>query len=311
MRPHPSIRALLLAGVSLLLLGASTPDPGAVLSARHRPGDRYALVLETATVTEARSNRSGVEPFHERVEQVYRADVEVLEVDAAGRPVRERHEHVRVTGARGAEKASLFEGDVHYEVERRDGGVRIRLEEPGESDAVERIVTPLLEVRLGGRLGAELLDPGREVAMGEPWGLSERLARRLLRADDLRAVRFDGEPTAVLRPHPSDAALVSLHYTIPVASFELRDLPANGRASRSRARVEGRIDLAPDASWPVAHETTFELHVAGAVDTRGAARPFGWSLDRSERSIERIRVLDRVVPEPASLAPGPARFTAP
>jgi hypothetical protein len=112
----------------------------------------------------------------------------------------------------------------------------------------------------------------------------------------LRAVRFDGEPTATLRAHDSDPSLVSLHYAIPVSRVALHDVPESMRTSSSSARVEGRIDLAADLAGPVAHVATLELKARGTVATGGAARPSGWSLSRSERSVERRRALESAAP---------------
>jgi len=108
MRTHLSTHAFPLVLASLLLHAPVAFAGALVLSPRHEPGDRYALVIETASETEAVTKRAGVEPFRERVEQVYRAQVEVLEVDAEGRAIRERHERVRLTGARGGETGNLI-----------------------------------------------------------------------------------------------------------------------------------------------------------------------------------------------------------
>jgi len=304
MRTHLSTHAFPLVLASLLLHAPVAFAGALVLSPRHEPGDRYALVIETASETEAVTKRAGVEPFRERVEQVYRAEVEVLEVDAEGRAIRERHERVRLTGARGGETGSLFGEDVGYEVERDEHGrIRIHAEAAAESARIERVVVPLLENRLAHSLGAALLEPGGRVEVGASWTLSKPLARRLLRGADVRVVRFDGEPTAVLRPHASNADLVSLHYTIPVARFELRDMPGHTRTTRSRARFEGRVDLAADgAGGLVSHHATLELRMSGTVDPGGVAAPFGWSLARSERSSERTRALEPVGRENAAAA---------
>ena len=313
MQNRSSTRALLFVGSLLLTLVPAARAQELVLSPHYQPGDRYALVLETTVETEASARRGDVDPFRERVDTVYRADVEVLDVDAEGSPTRERHEDVRVTRSRGDESASLFVEGARLDVERdARGHLRVRTQDGRRSESIERIVAPLLEARIEHSLGAELVDPARTVDLGERWELSRSLARRLLLESGVRTVRFDGPPTAELRPDASDPSRVSLHYRIPVARCEPTHLPDGTLPSRSRAILEGHVDFASDhLGWPVAHVASLELSMRGTVHEPGVAPSWAWSLDRSDRTVERTRPLARVArangradgPVPASLAP--------
>jgi hypothetical protein len=309
MRRHRPLRIVFPLAATLCVLAAAAAADAReiVLSPRYEPGDRYALALETTTETEALARTAGVEPFRERVAVVYRAEVEVLAVDAAGRPTRERHERVRVSASRGGEEGSLLADAGPYEVSRdQDGRVAISVADSRRSAPIERIVAPLLEDQLEHSPSASLLDPGREVEVGETWELSKSAARQLLRRSGVRTVRFEDAPTAVLRSHEDDPARLSLHYRIPVSRCEPREMPKNARAASSRALVAGRVDFPADGHGPLAHVATLELEMHGSTVSGGVPASRGWSLERSERSSQRTRVLRRAAEAdavPASLAP--------
>jgi len=302
-RPLSTLPALGLVLAAGLWLAGDARAQELRLAPRWQPGDAYTLSLHDTTETEASARRR--EALSERVELAYRADVEVLEVDAAGRPVREWHERVRLTAERPDGEATLFAGDASFEV-RRDGrgGVRLFAVDGPVARGVERVVAPLLESHLAHGLVPALLDPGRPVGPGDRWEIPEAVARRLLRASDVRAVEVDGAPTATLRPDPDDPGLVSVHYRIPVARAEADAMPENLHTSRSSAVVEGRIDLA--AAGPVAHESTLLFTMDGVVRKPGVAAPFPWSLERSERTVERLGRVRRVADHAASSTPPPA-----
>ena len=100
-----------------------------VLRPRYQVGDRYALALSAETETEVEARGAARNAFKEDVELRYAAQVEVLEIDGAGAPRRERHEGVDMIAVRPEGKRSLFSKGATYELTRlADGGVEIQFE---------------------------------------------------------------------------------------------------------------------------------------------------------------------------------------
>lgn len=309
---HPASAGVVL--VLSLSLHANAVAQQLHLAPRHAPGDVYDLALSTSTETEAASRGPESRSFEERVTLRYEARVSVLEVDPAGRSVRERHDGVRLSFERPDGSGSLFRNGTRFDVERPEGGAP-RLSANGErlDLAVERVVAPLLERQFEHSLGPALLDPGRPVSVGETWELSESVARRLLRESGLRAVEFDGAPSATLAPHPDDERSVQLRYSLPVSWCESESVPANTLTGKSSAILEGRIDLSSAAAGrPVRHVSELRLRMKGVVSKPGVARPFRWRLERSEQADQRVAWIssrafeDDLAAHPAPAASSPA-----
>src|SRR5262245_19576062 len=103
------------------LASHAEPD-GVVLRPHYQTGDRYALALSVATKTRVYARDS----FREHVELRYSAQVEVLETDSAGVPLRERHEQVELTAVRPDGARALFTKDTTFDLDRHaDGSVAI------------------------------------------------------------------------------------------------------------------------------------------------------------------------------------------
>jgi hypothetical protein len=147
--------ALALAAV-LALASRAEPD-GIALRPRYQTGDRYSLALSVDTNTRVYARDS----FRERVELRYSAQVEVLETDAAGVPLRERHEQVELTSVRPDGTRALFTKDTTFELDRHsDGSVAIEFRGERVEPRIEKIVGDLLAHQAEYALAA-LLDPGR------------------------------------------------------------------------------------------------------------------------------------------------------
>ena len=92
---------------------ANAPAEEIALRPRYQVGDRYALTLSLDTSTRVHAARGGGrnpsrDSFKEDVELHYTAEVEVLETDAAGLPLRERHEVGELTSKRPEGTRALF-----------------------------------------------------------------------------------------------------------------------------------------------------------------------------------------------------------
>lgn len=263
------------------------------LGARYQPGDVYALSLRTTTQTAVRAR--GRERHREDVTLQYQASVLVLETDAAGRPVRERHQGVKLSFERPGETGSLFRDGASFEV-RRDGDGEAEL---FASDArlerdVEKVVGEILASQLEHGALPALLQPGRAVEVGESWELDPKGARQLLRARGMRVIDLGGAATATLAQVAGEDGqrALAIRYRIPVSRWEPRELPANARTSESDATVEGEIRLSSDRR-PVAHTASLVRRVAGVKTASGVAAPLPWSIESAEASEQSTRPLAR------------------
>src|SRR2546422_3395520 len=120
---RPDIRFGALAALVLAAAGGSTADADEIaLRPRYQVGDRYALVLATETKTRVDARGSARNAFREDVELRYTAQVEVLETDDAGAPVRERHEDPDLRYVRPEGTQSLFAKGAAFDLGRRSAG---------------------------------------------------------------------------------------------------------------------------------------------------------------------------------------------
>jgi hypothetical protein len=290
-----------LAWLALASISSAAAPESVVLRARQRPGDAYRLSLATTTRTEAASLGAEGERLGEDARLLYNASVVVLAVDEAGRPIRERHESVRVVLERGGRTESLFARDAAFEV-RREDGVRLHVGGQRVDRRIERIVARMLESQLEHSLEAEMIEPGRPVAAGETWALDPELARRFLRERGVRVIEFARAPTATIERLDGEnrPGELSLRYAIPVRWFELERLPANARPANSEALFEGRVRFAPEPSGaPVGRTSSLTLRLRGVTAPGVAiAAPAAWHLERSVRSDQRV---ERVVAREAAV----------
>src|SRR5262249_8593435 len=149
MRGHHSeflaFLGLILAALCAPLHGARADEPLS-LRPRYQVGDRYALALSTKTQTrvEAGAGRGGTNLRRDGAPR-YSAQVEVLATDAAGQPIRERHENADLRYERTEGSRSLFEKGATFELTRRgDGRVEVRAGGERVSEKIEQIVGDLL-----------------------------------------------------------------------------------------------------------------------------------------------------------------------
>lgn len=247
------------------------------LQARMTPGAAYRLSLAVVTDTEAFSKGGSGETYEEKVRLQYRADVTVLDVDAQGRPTRERHDHASLTFERPGESGSLFKENVSLGVERRND-IEVSLAGKRVAPELEKVLSDVLEKQFEFTLEPALLDPGRSVEVGESWAPDESLARRFLQSRGVRVAAF-GEDAVVklVRETREDgqSALV-VDYRIPISRFALTRMPAHTEASRSEALLAGRIELAREPGRPpVSARSNLTLSLNGTSRTPAQSMPWG------------------------------------
>lgn len=269
------------------------------LAPPYAPGDAYVLSLRTTSDTRARSNTGGSEAVDEELALAYRATVRVLEVDDAGRPVREVHQGVELAVERdGTESTFLGEGTA-YEVRRGgDGseeGVRLFVDGERVRSKVERLVSRALERQFEHTLGPKLFAPGREVAVGERWALDPELARRFLEHRGLRVLELGEPATASLRRNDSGTSgELVIDYAIPVEWLELERMPEGTRPSKTSAKVEGAIRVPADPRHAaLEHRSELVLDLKGALVKPGASRAYSWSLESTRSAEQSTRVVQR------------------
>jgi hypothetical protein len=282
---------LVTALVGISALAASAED--VVLRPHYAPGDSYALSLT------AHSNADllwrGHEPsgFDENAVLRYSATVVVLETDASGLPTRERHQGAELTLVRNGESASPYLTG-NFEVRRSaEGEPNVFIGGVRADRKVERLMTRVLAHQLEYSIGA-LVDPGRSVAVGESWPISEAQVRAYLKRQGVRYAELE-EPASASLVRGSDGAL-AVRYRIPIASFKLRKLPANAHAARSQGNLEGEVVFGAQRR-PVHHASTLMLEISGAVVKSGVSPSYPWAYRGTTSLEQRTR---KVEPELAS-----------
>lgn len=284
-----------LACLTVILLAATPALAAEPLSlvTRFQPGDARALSLSTTTDTEALSGATEGRRASEAVQLTYQATVTVLEVDAEGHPLRERHEHVQLAYERPEGSGSLFQPGTAFEVRRtKRGGWQLFAGERRLDRKLEKIVTALLESQLERTLLPALLDPGRPVAGGETWELDPRLAKRLLKERGLRVIEFGAPATATLLGEPGGPR--RLAYRIPVEWLELTRMPPDARTAASEAILEGEISLGADGR-ALDHTANLSFRMNGALVKTGVATAVPWRLESSRLTAQRTQPQERVV----------------
>jgi hypothetical protein len=265
-----------------LVAASSAAAEDFVLRPRLRAGDSYLLSLRVSTRTEARG-AAAHNVFEEDVRLAYDAFVVVLEADEDGRPVRERHEGVRLTFERPGESGSLFKPDTTYEVRRRDE-LQIFADGARADPRIEQTVGEVLGRQFEFTLEPALLDPGGSVDVGETWEPNLSLARRLLLGRGVRVLEFGRGSGAKLerRDEEEDGGLRTLVYTIPVARFELSRMPPYAEVQKAQARLEGRIQLGDGPGEPpVSWSSSLTLDMKGVSSPPGTEVPAPWLLRRT------------------------------
>jgi len=283
----------LLATPVLLALGSLTAlaDPTEQISLRPRyhAGDAYVLSLSALKNAELVARGEKQKPFREDVHLRYEANVVVLETDAAGIPVRERHQDVVLSFVRPDDSGSLFD-QANFEVRRLQDGVQVFVKGERAEKQIERVVSELLEGQFEYGIGA-LLDPGRSVAVGETWELDRARTASFLEARGVEGARLDGSASATLEPHEGGPFVV--RYRIPIASFEPKGMPANRRTAHSAGQLEGEVQLEPTAvRSPLRHSSRLALRMNGSVHGHNVARGVPWRF-RSSESLDQHTVMVR------------------
>ncbi len=287
------------AAILLLSIASRASAEEIALKPRYQPGDSYLLSLHTTAQTAVRSKGARRAPLDEDVQLEYGARVVVLEVDAHGHPIRERHEEVRLAFVRPGESGSLFKEHAAFEVRRSgDGEVQLFANEKRVERRVEKIVVDLLETQFEYSLGPALFDPGHRVAVGESWELNRSLARQFLRARGVRVVDFDGPATATLAQQTLDGgepALV-IRYRIAVGRWQPDAVHPNSLTSASDGHVEGEIQIATaPGGQPLRHASSLVMRANGVVTASRVADPVTWSLETSRSSEQSTRIVKKAL----------------
>jgi hypothetical protein len=266
-----------------------------VLKPRYAVGDSYRLALRNTISTETSLSSGAEKAFHENVQVEYTTKVVVLEVDAAGQPLRERHHNAQLTFMRPNESGSLLERAT-FQVRREDGETRLFVKGKRLDARYEKLITDILDHQFQYTLGPALFDPGRAVEVGESWELDPKLTRKFLAERGLHVVALDGAATARLerRGEAASSELV-IHYSIPIEQIEVPELPENARVADSQARFAGEIHLGPEAGGaPLAFSSNLDLSMQGVVPAPRVAfaTPVPWSFQRSQISDQQTQRIE-------------------
>jgi hypothetical protein len=276
-------------GVSLgclVQLGApASSAEGINLRPRYTVGDKYVLALATTSRTNILARGDVARTIDEEVELRYSARVEVVETAADGSPLRERHETVELTIVQGENSRSLFKKGADFDVLRTgDGAVQVFHDGQRVDPKLEKIVSHLLARQLEHGVGA-LVDPGREVEVGETWAIDNDRVQDFLRVRGLQDAELDGPATATLEERPGDRLVV--RYSIPIAGFAMGELPSNARNARSRANLDGEVQLgAAGIHRPIGHSSSLAVRIKASTSEPGKTRAAVWSVRRSESLVQ-------------------------
>ena len=277
-----STLAAVVSTVSLFLAPAAVSEE-LQLRPRFDPGDAYRLSLRVTTETDASSKGPNGESIQEEVRLQYKASVVVLEVDAAQRPIRERHRGVSLTFERPGESGSLFTEPVTLDVVRKDG-LEIQLGSKRVDSRIERTITELLEKQFEFTLEPALLEPGRAVEVGDSWQPDESLTRRFLQSRGIRVIDFAEGAVATLRRQTREngGSELVIDYDIPISRLELTQMPPNSEATRSEARLSGQVQLATDpGKAPPSSTSNLTLELNGL--SRASVQSMPWNIRSSTR----------------------------
>jgi hypothetical protein len=263
---------------------------------KYQPGDSYVLTLGANSETEASSGGSVNKRFHEKTQVDYRATVVILEVDAEGRPIRERHQDVSLVVGSTRGSGPVFEGNTNFEVHRDDGRVSAFFDGKRADSKTETALLAVLETQFEHTLEPSLIDPGRPVAVDETWELDRSLARELLRRRGIRPVKFGGPATATLARRAGDDGSVGLEidYRIPISWHHVDRLFPSAMAGETEGYFGGTVRLASTPEGvPVARTSRLALSVDGVVSAsrQRSLRPYPWSVRSfkvAEQSAARI-----------------------
>jgi hypothetical protein len=281
--------------VSLSLLAAASIPARAeeiLLRPQHRAGDAYALSLRTTTQSDIRSKRRSAKA--ENVQLSYTADVVILETDAGGMPIRERHERAQLRFERSGETGALFRDGAVFEVRRdADGDVQLFANDVRLDRKIESLIADVLATQFEYTLAPALLQPDRSVEVGDTWRLDPQIARKLLRTQGVRVVAFAGPAMATLERGPDDGTRV-IRYRIPIDRWVPDDLPVNAQTAQSDAQIEGEIRVSAEPG-PAAFEHRAQLAASlhGVVTAPGVAAPLPWRMERAHAAEQSTRPLDR------------------
>jgi hypothetical protein len=282
-------------GLAILIGQGPVSAEEIALRPRYQVGDRYALDLSLDTATRVLARRGGTrnpdrDSFRENVELHYTAEVEVLETDAAGLPLRERHEEVELTSKRPEGTRELFTKGARFDLVRRgEGSVEIQFQGARVQPEIEKIVGDLLAHQTEYQLAA-LLDPGRSLSVGERWELDAARATQFLLARGMNDVALDGSADAVLSRKAPDALVI--RYRIPIRDFGLPKLPEGSTPKDSKGSLEGEVKLDGGGLHRVrAHSSKLALDINGELSAQGKAHAGRWYLHRSQSVAQRTQTL--------------------
>ena len=276
------------------------------LATRLSLGHAYRLELVSRTTTRASSEGGSAD--HRFVEQrVLRYDALVTPMKSrpSGGALLERHDDVQLRSEGSDGTTSLFPPGTRLDVRLDpDGGTQVSVGGNRLPASLERVVSALLDGRLGHLPLASLLDPGHPVEEGDTWEVAPARIRRLFASFGFRVVLADrpGSVRALRIPDASED-LLSLDYAMPVAWLRLGHLPEDIATSRTSACLKGRITISRSHSGTrISHESRLDVDLRGVVIKPVVSNPFPVALRRSVTSSETI-VEDAQNDAPARPAP--------
>lgn len=283
--------AAIVLGVSLgglLALGASAD--GIQIRPRYTAGDEYVVSLATTTRTDFHARGDVARSIDDEVELRYWARVVVVEIAADGSPLRERHEGVELTVVQAGGSRSLLKQGAEFEVVRAaDGAIQILHRGKPVDPKLEKIVGHLLARQLEHGVAA-LVDPGRAVEVGEIWQIEGDRVQSFMRARGIQDAELDGPATATLEALPGDR--LAVRYRIPIDGFALGELPSNTHNARSRASLEGEVQLdAGGVHRAIGHSSALAVRIKATMKEPGNTRAASWSVRRSESVVQRSETL--------------------
>jgi hypothetical protein len=277
-RRHHRTELGIIALAAVIASAAHSAEEDVALRPRYQVGDRYALSLAVDTETRVDARGNARNSFREHVELRYAAQIEVLETDGTGLPMRERHESAELTSVRPEGVSELFvRGTVFELVRHADGDVEIQFHGARADPKIEKIVGDVLAYQVEYGMAA-LLDPGRPAVIGERWELDPARVGAFLRARGIRDVALDGAASAQLAKKGDGLAL---RYRIPIRAFALPDLPEGASPGSAEGRLSGEVLLDGGGLHRArAHASKLALELEGSVDASRAARAAHWRLQR-------------------------------
>jgi len=284
-----------LAVLALAVMAGSTAAANATESRfaetghQYQPGEVYTLAVHLKTEGGAAS-RSGLDRKHESLDATYayQAQVEVLEVDFAGNPTRERHTGISLSVEKNGQLLKFApKGSGIFAEIGGDGATRYFAGERGERPirgTMENILRFVVVLTPEDWSNAALLGAEEPASEGDTWALDGPAMKERLAQTHLLTVKDPiGGTVALVTDAPGRTVLT---YEAALSWLEVPGVHPNARIYSSEGTVSGTWKRTGGLDAQLVHTSTLNYRLKGASTGDPRLRGNRWQLDYTARRAE-------------------------